>query len=431
MCVRLCSIECCFSHALDDPACERNTAFMKDLEDWSKISNRLYVWDYVTNFSQTLGIFPDFGVLRRNVDVFRTHSVVGIYEEGAYYASQCNVGFFDLSAYLLSCFMRDEMTEEQEREITKGFMETYYGGEEAGSAILEILDIITAHAGDENGHLGIGQKMKSSMYTLTNDDAKHIDGLWETALDAANANGDTEAQARIERSRLAWRYYEACAGQGEFKSALPFIGNIKETRALIGDLQAAGVTRYNEGATMEQVNPSQYLSPADWTNADSGVIVAGLIGAAVTVLLTLIAAAIALKKKHPVCALLLVLLIAAAAVTGTFASKLFVEWDNLPLYGFVDALMLLSVFGFFMIAAWAKNGCELPKGKKLVGTVLIGLTAAALPYELIVLLINTIICKSVRPTFSIILSSFCQMAVIVICLAITVIGMKKGKKEEA
>ena len=430
VCVRLCSIECCFSHALDDPACERNIKFMKDLEDWSKISNRLYVWDYTTNYSQTLGVFPDFGVMRRNIDVFRSHSVVGIYEEGAYYAGQCNVGFVDLSAYLLSCFMRDEMTAEEERELTKGFMDTYYGGTEAGAAMLEILDIITAHAGDEDGHLGIGQSMKSSLYSLSNKDAEHIDDLWQTALEAANANGDTAAAERIERSRLAWRYYEACACKGAFKSPLPFIGNVKENRALINDLLAAGVTRYNEGRTLGDMKLSPYDTPDRWGNTDTGAIIAALIGTAVIALLTLLTAIVALRKKHPVCALLLVLLLIAAAITGAFASKLFIEWDNLPLYGFVDALMLLSVFGFFMIAAWAKNGCELPKGKKLVGTVLIGLTVAALPYELIVLLINTIIYHSHEPTCSIALSSFCQMAVIAVCLAVTVIGLRKTKKEE-
>ncbi len=430
VCVRLCSIECCFAHTLDDPACERNTAFMKDLEDWSKISNRLYVWDYTTNYSQTLGVFPDFGVMRQNINVFRTHNVVGIYEEGAYYAGQCNVGFVDLSAYLLSCFMRDEMTAEEERELTKGYMETYYGGEEAGAAMLEILDIITEHAGDENGHLSIGQPMKSSMYSLTDKDVKKIDELWKTALTAANANGDTAAAERIERSRLAWRYYEACTNTGEFKSILPFIGNVKENSALIEDLETAGVTRYNEGKTLADMKLTPYVSPDRWGNTDMGVITAGLIGAAVTVLLTLIAAAIVLAKKHRVCALLLVALIVAAAITGTIASKLFIEWDNLPLYGFVDALMLLSVFGFVMIAAWAKNGCALPKGKKLAGTVLLGLTIAALPYEVIVLLINTIIHHGLEPTYSITLSSFCQMAVIVICLAITVIGVCKAKKEQ-
>jgi len=46
--VRLCSIECSFSRPLDEP---RNKAFFEDLNGWSKIADRLYIWDYTTNFS--------------------------------------------------------------------------------------------------------------------------------------------------------------------------------------------------------------------------------------------------------------------------------------------------------------------------------------------------------------------------------------------
>ena len=82
--VRLCTIECCFSHALDDATCEENVELMSDLSEWSKICKRIYVWDYTTNYAHTLGIFPDFGVIQRNIQVFYENNVVGVYEEGNY-----------------------------------------------------------------------------------------------------------------------------------------------------------------------------------------------------------------------------------------------------------------------------------------------------------------------------------------------------------
>ena len=59
VCVRLCSIECCFLHPLggctaDDPDAPRKDyaqSFRDDLIDWGKKCDRLYIWDYVTNFS--------------------------------------------------------------------------------------------------------------------------------------------------------------------------------------------------------------------------------------------------------------------------------------------------------------------------------------------------------------------------------------------
>ena len=41
--VRICSIFGCFSHPFDTPGCGANETFMKDLEDWSAICDRIYV----------------------------------------------------------------------------------------------------------------------------------------------------------------------------------------------------------------------------------------------------------------------------------------------------------------------------------------------------------------------------------------------------
>ena len=432
VCVRLCSIECCFAHALNDPDCEFNAKFMKDLEDWSKICSRLYVWDYVTNFMQTLCVFPNFEVLRSNIDTFRSHSVVGIYEEGAYYADPAGTEFYDLRAYLLSTLMRDEMTEEEEQAARRGFLEAYYGGEQSAAAIDEIIDICCDRAGNEQGHLFIYSNAKYSINGITKEDVRKINELWQIALTAAKENGDEAAVTRIENSRLAWRYYEACTGKGEYSGILPGLPNAGKIKKLIADLKAAGITRYNEGLTLDEMHLSPYLTPGDWDLKDNAVIPPAVICGAVAVLLGLAAALTALIRKHRLCALLLLVLSVAAAPLGASASQLFIQWDNLPLYGAVDALMLLCVAGFCLVAAWAKNGCAFPKGKKAVLTVLLCLFIAAAPYEVVVLVINTLIHHGLRPLFSIVLSAYVQIAVVAVSSVLTIVCLaRKDKKEES
>ena len=68
--VRLCSIECCFAHPLNDPLCTQNVKFSEDIVRWSEICERLYVWDYTTNYSNYLGPFPNFGVMQENMRFF-------------------------------------------------------------------------------------------------------------------------------------------------------------------------------------------------------------------------------------------------------------------------------------------------------------------------------------------------------------------------
>jgi hypothetical protein len=58
--VQLCSIECSFSKPLAD---ERNRAFRDDIIGWSKISERLYIWDYTTNFRHHIMPHPNLRVL--------------------------------------------------------------------------------------------------------------------------------------------------------------------------------------------------------------------------------------------------------------------------------------------------------------------------------------------------------------------------------
>ena len=427
VCVRLCSIECCFAHALDDPACEDNVAFMQDLSDWSRISNRLYVWDYVTNFAQTLGVFPNFGVLRQNIDTFRKNSVVGIYEEGAYYAGNCNVEFFDLRAYLLSCLMRDEnATDGDVAAWTHGFLAAALENEEAAAKVEEILQILTDHAGDTNGHLHIYYSMKNSLHDMTKADVKHVNDLWDEA--EALTQGDAAA-LRLKRMRLAWRYYEACTGVGEFRT-LPGMTSAAQMQKLINDLKDVGVTQYSEGTMLDDVSPTALFAPDQWRRGDAGVYIAAYIAAGLLLLLNLVTAIRLFIKKHRIGAVILLVLGVLCVPVAIRASVLFIEWDHLALYALWDAALLLCAAGFCMTAAWAMNGFVFPKGKKLVFAVLGSLTAAALPYEIVILVINTIIFKGLRPTFSITLSAFTLMLLIAAALIVILAALRKKKTND-
>ena len=79
--VRLCSIECNFLRPLTDPS---NAAFTTDIVNWNKISDRLYIWDYVVDFHAWLMPWPNYFVLAPNIRFFRDHGVKGIFEEGNY-----------------------------------------------------------------------------------------------------------------------------------------------------------------------------------------------------------------------------------------------------------------------------------------------------------------------------------------------------------
>jgi hypothetical protein len=118
--VQLCSIECSFCKPLAD---ERNKAFGDDIIGWSQISNRLYIWDYTTNFRHHLMPHPNLRVLGPNVKFFADHNVKGIFEQGAYTTNGAEMA--ELRAWVLAKLLWDPTR--NGAALTNEFIEGYYG----------------------------------------------------------------------------------------------------------------------------------------------------------------------------------------------------------------------------------------------------------------------------------------------------------------
>ena len=195
--IRLCSIECCFRHALTDESCRENTLFKKDIEDWNEICDRLYIWDYVTDFSHYLMPFPNFDSMYENARFFADHHVKGIFEEGNY--TSVSGEFGELRGYLLAKLLWDPyMDESAYRRHMREFCEGYYGP--GGDHVMEILDLLQETTADRD--VGCFAKPKEVLPEF----AQHldrIDALW----DAVEAKAQTDLErSHIERSRLSTDY---------------------------------------------------------------------------------------------------------------------------------------------------------------------------------------------------------------------------------
>ena len=232
--VRLCTIECCFLHALDDRSCPENVALMKDLHDWAAICDRIYVWDYTTNYSNTCIVFPDFDVIQRNIQVFYENNVKGVYEEGNYYIRSCDTEFGELRAYMISKSLQDPYCD-MEKEVD-GFLAAYYG-----PGWKQIKTILQMHMENTGEHITIGTGPNQSFH-FTDRQVVTIDNLWKAALKAAVSD---EQKEHIARSELSWRFWKSSAKKGEFSILNP--GRFDENEKLFEDLQEFGVAQINEG----------------------------------------------------------------------------------------------------------------------------------------------------------------------------------------
>jgi len=261
--IRLCSIECCFAHPLDDPKCSFNAAFANDIKGWKAISNHLYIWDYTTNYGHYNCYFPNFGVLQRNIQFFVANNVKGVYEEGNHQAVECDSEFAGLRSYLLARLMWDPGID-YDAEMN-GFLKAYYG--EGWQYLRAFIDLTTANAGTKRPHRKLGIFNRPTDKDLLNmgiNKIRYADALWEKAIELAGDEklGAETREQRVRRSQLSWRFWKGANKAAEFWRLRPVEAWQAANEALYNDFVDFGVTRYKEGGY-----PStewMLRKPGDW-----------------------------------------------------------------------------------------------------------------------------------------------------------------------
>jgi len=243
VCIRLCSIECCFSHPLDDLSCPENNKFFKDILDWNTICDRIYIWDYVTNFCYYVPTFPNFGVLRQNMRFFADHGVKGMYPEGNYNSKQSGE-FGELRCYLLAKLMMNPyMSDNEYYKLMDEFLEAYYG--EGWRYIRAYIDYTCAEAAGT--HMNIWGNPFSVIprdkYEAMEDT---IELWWNRAEEMAG-----DRLEYVKRSRFQWRYIR-----------LMLHPNADEGKKFREDVESAGV-RWREGGEV-RADADMSESPDKW-----------------------------------------------------------------------------------------------------------------------------------------------------------------------
>jgi len=190
---RLCSIECSFSKPLSD---ERNKKFRDDIVGWSKICDRLYIWDYTTNFRHHIMPHPNLRVLGPNVKFFADHNVKGIFEQGAYTTNGAEMA--ELRAWVLAKLLWDPSR--CGHELIDEFIAGYYGP--AAPHIKNYLQV-THDAVEASGDwLGCFSKdtAKFLSFDTLNKGWRHLE-----AAEAA-AEDDPELRFRVQVAQLPIMY---------------------------------------------------------------------------------------------------------------------------------------------------------------------------------------------------------------------------------
>ncbi len=191
--VRLCSIECSFSKPLD---AEGNKDFYEDLKTWSAIADRLFVWDYVTDFANYIQPHPNYRVLGPNIRLFVKNKVRGIFEQGAYESWGSEMA--ELRAWMLAKLLWNPALDDN--RLREEFIKGYYGPA-AGpiASYVALLDRAVDSSGDKLGCYSPPDAKFLSLDTLR--------GSWDLLNDAEHrVHGTIEYASRVRRVRLPVAY---------------------------------------------------------------------------------------------------------------------------------------------------------------------------------------------------------------------------------
>lgn len=198
--IRLCSIECNFAKPLTDSS---NELFARDIRDWHRLTDRLYVWDYTTDFSHYLLPFPNYYVLGPNVRFFHENGVVGLFEQGAYQSFSGEMS--ELRAWVLAQLLWNPY--QDDRKLIREFVEAYYGKPSA-PFILKHLGFISKAA--QPYYVGIGHPDASPYLRFPT--LVKAERLWQQAEDAARRNPDYLWRVRQARLPIGYLWLSQWVG---------------------------------------------------------------------------------------------------------------------------------------------------------------------------------------------------------------------------
>ncbi|RMF98853.1 MAG: DUF4838 domain-containing protein [Planctomycetota bacterium] len=245
--IRLCSIECCFAHPLAECDQEANRRFVEDLRGWARICDRLWVWNYVTDFRHYLLPFPNLRVRNDNIRLFAENHVRGVFEQDTYNTPSSELAA--LNGYITAKFLWNPDYDED--TAINEFLEGYYG--KAAPFIRRYIDAIHDRVAEENIHMTIW--VPPTHPHLTDELLVEADALWQHAEDAVRDDAVLLRRVRIGRISVDYAILE----RARVAPAAEPLASLARKRfePFFAALKISGLTRIRE---WNELNVDEYRS---------------------------------------------------------------------------------------------------------------------------------------------------------------------------
>ena len=236
--IQLCSIECCTLHAIDNPDCEQNQAFCQDTNEWGKICDDIWIWNYNTNFRSYDLPFPNLRSIEPNVRYFLHNNAKGVFMQAN--GNGLTGEFSDLRNYLISHLIWNPQLDAE--TLLNEFVNFHY--KTAAPPILEYITFLHDNAEIKGLH--------PRCFPTPEDvglDAESARTIFDYFQQALALTEKPEIQARVEKASIP-AYKAMLVAGGEMQP---------EKRRTLIDEYIALCERYNMSHAAEQQAAEAYF----------------------------------------------------------------------------------------------------------------------------------------------------------------------------
>lgn len=182
--IRLCHYNYCSAHSMEN--CDNHKPFRERYEQWNRISKRISVWDYFTDFSQYLMPFPNFETVKNDLKWYADRGARGIFAQGNKVNANGGGEFSDLRAWVFAQLMWDPNRDAQ--GLIDEFVTNVYGA--AAPEINAYISLLHEQVKTDSLHFSIWAQptevhylgirtiqLADSIFAVANEKVKHDEAL--------------------------------------------------------------------------------------------------------------------------------------------------------------------------------------------------------------------------------------------------------------
>ena len=231
--IMLCSIECNRSRPLATDT--SSASFRKDVEDWTRLTSNIYLWDYVVQFRNLMSPFPNLRVLQPNIQYFVKNGATMIFEQGS---GRLPNEFKELRTYLIAKLLWDPDIDVD--SLMNDFLNGYYG--KAAPHLRRYIDTMHDALEASGEDLGIyGFPLPSSNGYLSPENMDKYVSFFDAAEQSVRTDSEMLKRVRIARLPLQFALLEQAKIYGTGKRGFYAKGNdgvwrVKQSMSALVDL---------------------------------------------------------------------------------------------------------------------------------------------------------------------------------------------------